>query len=84
MEPENKNSKIAWWLPGIKVFIKISGWIVLPALIAVLLGNKLDSQFNTKSFFVFLCIALSFIISMIMVIRISINYGKTDTKRNDD
>ena len=49
----NKNLN---WKGAIEVFSQISGWIVGPIVLALIIGKSLDTHFGTKPV-IFLCLA---------------------------
>ena len=58
----------------IKVFTKISGWIIGPVLASALLGNYLDKKFNSAPWILGVALALSFTVSMVAIVKIAKKY----------
>ena len=64
-DPEKK----PYWRDALLVFSRMSGWIVAPVVIALFLGKWLDSRFGTAPLLFVITTSVSFIISMIGVVR---------------
>lgn len=75
-----ENSKVPWWQPAVSLFAEISGWILLPAIVAFLVGHWLDKKYNGGQWMYFGCVGVAFLISMIGVVRGSIRAMKTMDK----
>lgn len=83
---DNK-SKI-WWQAPLAMFARLSGLVVIPVLIAVLIGNWLDAKLNMAPWLLLICLLVSFIFSMIMLsIEASKEYKKiikeADSKKTE-
>lgn len=73
------DSQTAWWQPALAVFVKLSGWIGLPIIIALFLGKWLDKKYNSAPWLLLACIGLSFILSMAGLIKETVSeYKKID------
>lgn len=73
------DSQTAWWQPALVVFIKLSGWIGLPIIIALFLGKWLDKKYNSAPWLLLTCIGLAFVLSMAGLIKETISeYKKID------
>jgi F0F1-type ATP synthase assembly protein I len=83
MEPNDKKESI-WKSPYMKVFIKVSGWIVVPVLIGSFIGNTLDDKFGTAPWILAITLLCSFIISMIFIVKTAKRYQKDFDKTNKD
>lgn len=68
MEKENKN--IPWWQPGIGLFVKLSSWIAGPIIVAVFVGKYLDKRYGTEPWLFLATVGVSFVVSMISMIKI--------------
>jgi F0F1-type ATP synthase assembly protein I len=69
-------SETAWWQPAVNLFLKISGWIAIPVILATFLGNWLDEKFHTKPWLFFATVFLAFISSMTAIIRYTLKEYK--------
>ena len=63
MAIENK-PKAAWWQPGMELFLKLSGWIGGPIIVAVFVGKWLDRKYHTEPWLFLLSTTAAFVISM--------------------
>lgn len=78
-------SQTAWWQPALAVFIKLSGWIGLPIIIALFLGKWLDKKYNSAPWLLLTCIGVAFILSMAGLIRETISeYRKIEKLGKDE
>lgn len=59
-----KNNQAAWWQPAVIMFLRLSGWIAAPIIIALYLGKWLDKKYDSAPRLLMICIALAFFISM--------------------
>jgi len=70
---ENNSSKrakqTAWWQPAIVMFLKLSGWIAGPIIIALYLGKWLEKKFGGEPWLFLACMAIAFAISLFGLIR---------------
>jgi len=70
------NDEKYWWQPALTVFARMSGWIFFPILAGFFLGRWLDGKFGTDPW-LFLCVlGISFIISIVGIIKISLEEYK--------
>lgn len=81
MEKEN-NPKIPWWQPGLMLFVRLSAWIGGPVIIAVVVGKYLDRVFQTQPWMLLVSVALAFIISIVMIVRIGLKEMEKENKRS--
>jgi len=78
MAIENK-SKAQWWQPGMELFLKLSGWIGGPIIVAIFVGKWLDKKYASEPWLFLLCTAVAFLFSMGALIVI----GAKEFKRID-
>lgn len=81
MADENwdKNSQVIWWQPALTMFIKLSGWIGFPIIIALFLGKWLDKKYNSAPWLLLACIGAAFVISMVGLVKETVSeYKKID------
>ncbi len=82
---ENKNNKnVPWWQPGMMLFVQLSGWIAVPIIAAVFLGNWLDQKYNTRPWLFLLTVLLAFVISMAGIVKEASKSIKQMEKFNKD
>lgn len=59
-----------WWQPGMQLFLRLSGWIGGPIILAVIVGKYLDNRYHTAPWLFLATVGIAFVISMIALIRI--------------
>ncbi|HBI25672.1 MAG: hypothetical protein UT41_C0001G0208 [Candidatus Wolfebacteria bacterium GW2011_GWC2_39_22] len=67
------------WQPGIQLFLRLSGWIGGPVLIAVVIGKALDARYHTDPWLFLLSVGIAFVVSTFAIIH----YGLKEMKRID-
>lgn len=70
-------------LEYVKIFTRISAWIIGPVLVSVLVGKYLDKKFNSAPWILGVALAISFTISMVAIVRIAKKYDKDVLKEKD-
>ncbi len=73
-EPQNKT---AWWRPAILIFGRVSIWVAIPLVAALLLGKYLDAQFGTRPFIFLGLTVVAFFFSSLAIVRIVKKYIHT-------
>lgn len=53
------------------LFAKISGWIAVPVILSLFVGRWLDQKFSSGNIFFLALTALSFIVSLVGIVRAS-------------
>ena len=62
-----KTDKAPWWRDGVIIFVKVSGYIAVPVIIASFLGNYLDQKYDTGNL-IFLClVAIAFLSTIYLI-----------------
>lgn len=69
MDNESKENKAPWWQPGLILFMKLSGWIAGPIIIAVFVGKWLDRKYNSEPWLFLVSVGVAFFLSMFGIIR---------------
>jgi len=64
---KNTDSKGPWWKPGIVIFIKVSGSIAIPILLALFIGKYLDEKYRTEPFIFMGLIGTAFLLSTLSI-----------------
>lgn len=67
MEQENK--KEIWWKPAIEIFGEISVWVVVPIVLALLTGKRLDIYYGTKPWIFLGLTGIGFLISSFGIVH---------------
>ncbi|MDD5626162.1 MAG: AtpZ/AtpI family protein [Patescibacteria group bacterium] len=70
-----------YWMESIKIFSRLSVWIVFPVLIGALLGKWLDKKYNSSPRWFLIVIGLSFIISVVGLVKNTLEEYKKIEKR---
>lgn len=65
-----------WWQSGVTVFAEVTGWIVLPIVIALYSGRYLDEKYNSYPWFFLGLTAIAFLISSVGIVRVAMKYIK--------
>jgi F0F1-type ATP synthase assembly protein I len=65
-----------WWQPGLILFTKLSGWIIGPILVGMIIGKWLDQKYHTEPWLFLLSIGIAFFLSMLGIIRDSMREMK--------
>ena len=65
-----------WWRKPVETFLKMSGWVALPVVLALILGKYLDKRYDTSPWIFLGLTAVAFIISMVAIIMESVKYIK--------
>ncbi len=81
-----------WWQEAVSMFTRLSGWVILPFIVAFFLGRWLDERAGGGQKWFFISLAGSFIISTIgMAWQAKQEYAKIaalspepDTKKDSD
>ena len=76
-KPNNKNllnQGGAWWKPAIEIFSQISTWIVVPIVLALIVGKKLDTHFDTRPWIFLGLAAIGFLISCFGIFKVITKY----------
>ncbi len=77
---EKKNDK-NYWVEPLKMFFRLSAWIVFPVLLGVLLGKWLDNRYNSSPKWFLIVVGLSFVISMAGLVKDALKEYKNIEKR---
>lgn len=71
-----QKSKITWWQPGMQLFLRLSGWIGGPVIVAVFVGKYFDRKLDSTPWIFLFCVGMSFIISTTALIYIGLKEMK--------
>jgi F0F1-type ATP synthase assembly protein I len=80
----NDKPKIPWWQPGMILFTRLSGWILGPVLIGVVVGKWLDRKYGTEPWLFLTTVGIAFIFSMIGIVRDTLKEIKRIEKESDE
>lgn len=74
---------VPWWREGAMIFSEISAWIVVPIVLALVAGKKLDSNYGTEPW-IFLGLALfGFLVTAYGIIKSVSKYSKRIKKEEE-
>lgn len=80
MEKNEEND--AWWRPSLLLFAKLSGLVVAPILIGVVLGRWLDGRYGTEPWLFLASVGTAFTISIFGLTKNALEeYRKIETKK---
>lgn len=72
MEDLNKKElevKKPWWQDSIMLFMQLSGWIGIPVILGIFVGNWLDQKYQTKPWLFLITVGMAFTVSMIGLVK---------------
>ena len=79
---EKNEGNDAWWRPSLLLFARLSGWIVAPILVGVLLGKWLDARYGTEPWLFLASTGFAFAISIFGLTKNATDeYRKIETKK---
>jgi len=84
---DNNQKKELWWRPAVMIFSNISGWIVGPIIIALILGKYLDKKYESEPWFFLGLTTIAFFISIFGILKILMKYLKEiekEAKKNKE
>lgn len=77
MKKEKKKKIESEYSRALFLFLRMSSWIAFPVILALLVGSYLDSKFNSSPKFFLLVLVISFIVSMIGLVKESLKEYKS-------
>ncbi len=72
-----------WWKPALKVFSQISGWIVVPLILALIIGKNLDTHFATQPWIFIVSTCVGFAVSTFGIVRTAYSYMEEIRKESE-
>ncbi|MDO8590666.1 MAG: AtpZ/AtpI family protein [bacterium] len=70
---QNKTSE-AWWKPAVQIFGQVSTWVVVPIVLALIVGKNLDARYATKPWIFLGLTCLAFLISSFGIVLVITKY----------
>ena len=64
-----KDSDELWWQPSVVLFMRLSGWIGGPVIIALFVGKWLDEKYDTEPWLFLATVGLAFTASSIGIAK---------------
>ncbi len=80
---EFKSLKKVWYSDALSMFFRLSAWVVVPVVLASLLGNYLDDKYNTDPWILIVCVGLSFVFTMIVLVKETLKSFREIEASND-
>ncbi len=72
----NHDKKKLDWKPAIEIFSKVSTWVVVPIILALIIGKALDAHYGTNPWIFLGLTSLAFIFSSYGIVRVISKYMK--------
>jgi F0F1-type ATP synthase assembly protein I len=72
----DKNKKKLDWKPALEIFSRVSTSIVVPIILALIVGKALDKHYGTDPWIFLGCTGLGFLISSYGIVRVVSKYIK--------
>ncbi len=73
----NQDNKKLDWKPAFRIFTQVSTWVVVPVVLALIVGKALDKQYGTDPWIFLGLTALAFFFSSYGIVRVISKYMKT-------
>ena len=83
-ENTKENSVGAWWAPAVEILVRVSSYIVVPIIIALILGKNLDKYFDTRPYIFISLISFSFLFSCYGIYKVMKDYSEKLKKIKED
>lgn len=61
--------KKIWYYDALQIFVKLSGWVLVPLIVGYTIGQWLDHRYSSEPKWFFISIGVAFILSMVGIIR---------------
>ena len=75
-KPNLNKSSGPWWKPAMEILSEVSTWIVVPIVLALVVGKALDTHYGTKPIFFLGLAGFGFLITCFGMYRVVKNYVK--------
>ncbi len=79
---ERQTEHEPWWKPALAVFGEVLGWIVVPLLLSLIVGKKLDAHLGTAPWIFLGATAVGFAISSFGIVRTAVAYIRNIKNEN--
>lgn len=77
---EQNQTKEPWWKPGVEVFGQVSAWVVVPIVLALIIGKYLDGLYGTKPWIFLSFSCVGFLISSFGIVLTATKYMRKISK----
>ncbi|MEI7709668.1 MAG: AtpZ/AtpI family protein [bacterium] len=72
------------WKPALQIFMQVSSWVIVPVILALIVGKALDAHFGTEPWIFLGLTGVAFIFSIYGIVRVVGRYMKTLEKEIKD
>ena len=79
---ESNTKSSPWWKPALTVFSQVSGWIVVPLVLALIVGKNLDVRFGTEPWLFIGAAGVAFAVSTFGIVRTASAYMRDIAKES--
>lgn len=83
MAPSKKPTQ-PWWREGILFFYQISGWILGPLILALIIGKWLDKRFQSEPKYLLISIGIAFLFTNIGLVIETLRYHQRIKEQTDE
>ncbi|MDD5146190.1 MAG: AtpZ/AtpI family protein [Candidatus Pacebacteria bacterium] len=66
---------------GWQLFVQLSGWLIGPIILALLVGQFLDQKYNTKPWLFLVCLSLAFLATCFGIVKETRRFIKSIEKQ---
>jgi len=73
-----------WWKDGLIVFAKVSGYIIGPIILAIIVGKYFDTKYDTNNKFFLIAITIAFILTIFLIWKETKVYKKKLDKEENN
>lgn len=78
----NENKKKLDWKPAFQIFGQVSTWVVVPIILALIIGKMLDAHYGTDPWIFLGFTGLGFLVSSYGIVRVVGKYIKAIEKES--
>jgi len=78
---DNQKSSGPWWKDGALIFSEISTWIVVPIVLALILGKWLDARYGTEPWIFIGLAVFGFLITAFGIVKSVRKYSQRINKK---
>lgn len=80
----NEDTKEPWWKPAFEIFGRISVWVVVPIVAALIAGKWLDARYGTSPWAFLSLSGIGFLISSFGIVYTAREYIRKIGDKKDD
>lgn len=66
---DKEKDPAAWWQPSVILFYRLSGWVVGPVVLALLLGKWIDKRYDSEPWGLLICVGVAFVGSCVGIVK---------------